>query len=264
VREKMLVGLRLTNFRGFESHELAFKPITVAVGRNNAGKSTFIEALRLVSIVTNRYRNLSYKEPPSWVQIPRRYSGASPDLRNLQIDFDTICYTYRDPPAVVEAFFENGRSIKIFIGGENRVHAVLLDKADRAARTRSEARGFALPRVSILPQVAPLVREEKILTREHVFGSVDSPLASAHFRNQLRLNADLVPEFRKTAEETWPGLQIRELEYGRGYPGDPIFLLVRTEEFVGEIGKMGHGLQREHTLFVPGSLSEGVEVCCEI
>ena len=33
------------------------------------------------------------------------------------------------------------------------------------------------------------------------------------------------------------------LDYGRGFPGDPLFLHVRNEEFVGEVAKMGHGLQ---------------------
>lgn len=239
----MLTRLHIKNFRGFEDHEMPFRPITVAVGRNNAGKSTFIEALRIISIVTSRYRNLSYKEPPDWLDIPRRLFGASVDLSNLQIDFDTICYEYSEPPAVIEASFKDGKTIRVFVADEKKVHVVLLDGKDNAIKNRSEAQRFSLPRVSILPQISPLAREEKVLTREHILGAVDSHLATSHFRNQLFQFSDLTAEFRRVAEETWPGLQIRELDSSRGYPGDPLFLEVRNDEFVGEVGRMGHGLQ---------------------
>lgn len=239
----MLVKLNVKNFRGFEDHEMPFRPITVAVGRNNAGKSTFIEALRIVAIVTNRYRNLSYREPPDWLDIPLRLMGASVDLSNLQIDFETICYEYHDPPAEIEASFKDGTSIRIFLSEEKKVHVILLDKKGNAVRNRSEARQLSLPQVSILPQISPLAREERLLSREHVLGAVDSHLASSHFRNQLFQFSSLVPAFRRVAEETWPGLQIRDLSCSHEYPGDPLSLEVRNEEFVGEVGKMGHGLQ---------------------
>jgi len=239
----LLVHLRLRNFRGFEDHSLSFRETTVAVGRNNAGKSTFIEALRLVSIVTARFRSLNYRRPPDWLDVPVRLTGAAIDLSNLQIEFETLFYEYGDPPAEIEVAFNDGKSVRIFIGGEKMVHAVLLDEKGHAVVGRSQALGFSLDRVAILPQISPLAREEKILTRDHVLGAIDSPLSSSHFRNQLRYLKDLLPEFRKTAEETWPGLQILELTYGRGYPGDTIFLQVRNDEFVGEVGKMGHGLQ---------------------
>jgi len=239
----MLTKLHVKNFRGFEDHEMPFRPMTVAVGRNNAGKSTFIEALRIISIVTNRYRNLSYREPPGWLDIPRRLFGASIDLSNLQIDFDTICYEYGDPPAEIEASFKDGKTIKVFVAGEKMVHVVLLDDKDHAIKNRSEARKLSLPQVRILPQISPLVREEKVLSQEYILGAVDSHLSSSHFRNQLFRFSGLTPEFRRVAEETWPGLQIRQLVSSHGYPGDQLFLEVRNEEFVGEVGKMGHGLQ---------------------
>lgn len=240
----MLTKLHIKNFRGFEDHEMSFRPITVAVGRNNAGKSTFIEALRIISIATARYRNLSYREPPDWLDIPRRLFGASIDLSNLQIDFDTICYEYREPPAEIEASFKDGKAIKVFVADAKKIHVVFFDEKGRAIRNRSEAWNLSLPQVSILPQVTPLAREEKQLTGGHVLGAVDSHLASSHFRNQLFYFEDLVPEFRRIAEETWPSLQIRELESSHDFSGaTTLSLEVRNEEFVGEVGKMGHGLQ---------------------
>ena len=44
----MLRELRLENYRGFSDHSIPFEEVSVLVGRNNAGKSTAVEALRLV------------------------------------------------------------------------------------------------------------------------------------------------------------------------------------------------------------------------
>jgi len=239
----MLVELQLKNFRGFEAHKLPLRSLSILVGRNNAGKSSIVEALRLIAIVTARYEHLAYHPPREWLDVPYRLYGASLDLRNLQIEFETLCYEYHAPPAVIEARFENHSAIQIYLGGENQVHAVVFDPKGNAAKNRTEARKVRLPQVSIMPQVGPLAREEKILSSDYVIGAMDSPLAHIHFRNQLKLHRKLFSVFKQLAEETWPGLQIMPFEYDRGYPGDPLFLHVRNEEFVGEVSKMGHGLQ---------------------
>ncbi len=239
----MLAELQLSNFRGFEEHKLPLRSLSILVGRNNAGKSTIVEALRLVAIVTARYRGFSYHPPQEWLDVAHHLYGASPDLRNLQIDFDTLCYEYNAPPAFIEARFENHSAVQIYLGDENQVHAVLFDPSGKVPTSRGAAARVALPRVSIMPQVGPLAREERVLNSDYVNGAMDSPLASIHFRNQLKLHPELFSDFKQLAEETWPGLQVVDLEYGRGYPGDPLFLQVRNEEFVGEVARMGHGLQ---------------------
>ena len=175
--------------------------------------------------------------------MPHHIYGASADLRKLQIDFDTLCYEYNDPPAFIEARFENRTCVQIFLGGENKVHAVVISPAGDVVTTRTQAARVPLPRVSIMPQIGPLAKEERVLASDYVAGAMDSPLASAHFRNQLRLHRDLFQDFRELSEKTWPGLQVVDLECAHGFPEDPLFLQVRNEEFVGEVSRMGHGLQ---------------------
>jgi energy-coupling factor transporter ATP-binding protein EcfA2 len=239
----MLDRLSLTNFRGFEKHTISLRPLSVLVGRNNAGKSSIIEALRIVSIVTARYLGFTYHTPPDWIDLPLADYGASPDLRNLQIEFDTLCYEYRDPPAVIEARFTNRTGMRVYLSGENRVHAVVLDVRGRPVRSKGAARALELPRVAIMPQAGPLAREEKLLSSDYVLGVMDSTLSSLHFRNQLRIRRDLLQSFASLAEATWPGFKIESLDPRKPLPGDPIYVQVRNDEFVGEVGKMGHGLQ---------------------
>jgi AAA15 family ATPase/GTPase len=42
--------LTVENFRGFDHHEIPFRETTIIVGANNAGKSTAVEALRLIAL----------------------------------------------------------------------------------------------------------------------------------------------------------------------------------------------------------------------
>src|SRR5205085_2741414 len=163
----MLKELQLQNFRGFESHTVPLRTTTVIVGRNNAGKSTIVEALRLVSLVVNRYRGLTFSNVPNWLDIPRYYRGVSPSLKNTEINLTGIFHRYGDPPAQITARFMSGESISIYLGAEE-LHAVIFDSGGRVVSTKGEATRISLPRVSILPQIAPLAREERILNPEYV------------------------------------------------------------------------------------------------
>jgi AAA domain, putative AbiEii toxin, Type IV TA system len=54
---------------------------------------------------------------------------------------------------------------------------------------------------------------------------------------------ELFSEFQRTAQETWPGIRVRELAGGNRVSEDPLILLVQNEGFVADISSMGHGLQ---------------------
>lgn len=232
----MIAELHLKNFRGFEDHVVLLKPFTIIVGRNNAGKSTIAEALRLISIVVSRFKGDLSSIPARW-EFPRNPRGPYP-FKNLEINLQSIFYHYGEPPARVLAKFTTGEVIEVTITRE----AII------AYRTRSKfamgSQTGRLSRVSILPQVAPVAREERLLTEDYVRSALSSALAPLHFRNQLYLLKEHFQDFKSAAESTWPGLRIRSLETTGQIP-DPIFLSLYVEDqhFPAEIAWMGHGLQ---------------------
>ncbi len=239
----MLKKLRLYNFRGFSEHELPLTDTTIIVGRNNSGKSTIVEALKLVSIVTNRCTQLLYRDPPTEFDIPRRYVGVRPSLKGLNLELRTICHRYADPPSQITADFTSGEQINIFVHPDDIVFATITDASGQIIRSKSQARSVNLPKINILPQVTPLTKEERILEPEYVRNSLSSYLSSQHFRNQLNLFYDNFKEFSLLAERTWPGLRIRELE-GQGRMRSTLLnLYIQDGPFVAEVAWMGHGLQ---------------------
>jgi AAA15 family ATPase/GTPase len=53
----LIEELHLENFRGLADHHVRMRDTTIIVGANNAGKSTVVEALRLIAVATNRLIN---------------------------------------------------------------------------------------------------------------------------------------------------------------------------------------------------------------
>lgn len=239
----MLVQLLLENYRGFNNHTIPLRPTTIIVGRNNAGKSTIVEALRLVALVSSRYPALPFTSPPAWLELPMSARGVSPSLKNMEINLRTVHYHYAEPPAVVTATFKSGEQIKVYVGSE-AIYAMLYNADGRMITTKAEARNLKLPPVEILPQVAPLVREERILNPEYIKGSMSSSLSPLHFRNQLHVLYTMFGEFKQAVETTWAGLRVRSLDGRAKWPSDNVLsLFIQDGDFTAEASWMGHGLQ---------------------
>jgi energy-coupling factor transporter ATP-binding protein EcfA2 len=261
VKQSMIKELRLENFRGFDDHCIPFNPrTTVVVGKNNAGKSTIVEALRLVSLITNRYQRLEFRSLPIWLDRPRRERGVSPSIKNIELNLDSAFHRYNDPPAIITCTFERGESITIYIGEQSEIYGVIRDSQGNLVVTPTQAHKFELPNVQILPQIAPLEESEKILDEGYVKRHIVTSRSSLHFRNQLKVLYEYFQKFKKIAEATWPGLRITSLE-GRGsLPGQELSLLVQDTDFVAEVGWMGHGLQMWLQTMWFLTYSEGADV----
>lgn len=218
------------------------KQLTIMVGRNNAGKSTLIEAMRILSVITSRYQNINYTKPPVWVK-EEIDNGITPSLANLNISSKNIFHLYGDPPSIIEAVFDNGTKVKAFIGEEATIFAVIYDSDGHPIRSKKQALQIFIPKISVLPQISPLLEEEKVIQRQTTLANMPTKLSSRNFRNQIFLFPQNFDRFKDIAEKTWGGLQINKIDSGTGFVGDSLSLFVRDNNFTAEIGWMGHGLQ---------------------
>jgi energy-coupling factor transporter ATP-binding protein EcfA2 len=239
----MIDSLELFNFRCFEHHEVPFRPVTIMVGKNNAGKSTIIDALRLVAHATKRYQTTNFSDVPKWLDIPKRNHGIRPSMRGMEINLNTVFHRYGNPPATVKARFNTGQSVNVYIGPDSEVFAVVLDVKGQPIVSKSQARDFLLPPVEILPQVGPLQREERVLDPDYVRRAMSSDLAPLHFRNELNLFPEARQAFSELAAATWHGFHVNELRTETLDSETFLSLFVRDGGFVAEVAWMGHGLQ---------------------
>lgn len=238
----MIKKLKIENYRGYSKHEIEFRDLSIVVGKNNAGKTTLIEALRLVSLVTKRYKTAPFRYVPPWLKIPRINTGVSPSLARIDFSYKNIFHSYGDPPAIITAEFNNKTKIVIYFAGEKQFHAVLFDENGNVCK-KDKIKKLDLPELNILPQIGPLILDEKVLVADYVKLNVDSPTSSRHFRNQLGCFPSYYPKFKEIVETTWDGIRLLEYNPGDRFSELNPYLLIQEGIFTTEIGLMGHGLQ---------------------
>jgi len=240
----MITEITLKNFRGFDDHKVYLRPITIIVGKNNAGKSTLVEALRLISIITIRSQSLKYFEIPSWLDRPRRERCVFPSASDFEFDGDSVFHLLGDPPAQITARFKSGEIIEVFIGPRREVIGIITDSRGNPVTTKTQASRVNLPEVGILPQIGPLLREELVRGEPYVRSNINSSRSSLHFRNQLYYKSDHFNAFKQLVETTRPGVSVLPVELKTLTSGEQsLSLFVRDHDFTAEIGWMGLGLQ---------------------
>lgn len=238
----MIKELNITNFRCYENTSIKFNGTSIIVGKNNAGKSTLIEALKIISSITRKYKSLRFVAPPEWVTIKGEY-GVSPNVENMNISDRGIFHMYGNPPAIIEALFVNGTAIKAYVGEWLSVFAVIYDSDGFPARNSKEVKRIDIPVIEVLPQISSVLDNEKVITKSTVDNNRSTRLASRNFRNQLFYYDEYFYSFKDLVEKTWESLKVSPVE--STYTSDGRFLqfFVRVQNFEAEIGWMGHGLQ---------------------
>ena len=140
----MLRRLELRNYRGFSEHAFDLRQSSVIVGYNNAGKSTIVEALRVLGVITERLIGLNFSSPPDWTNLPLIEKGVAPAVDALAIQFQTISNNYSGEPAQILATFVSGEAIHVWLSSDAKVFALLRDSKGEAIRSKGLAlrRGF--------------------------------------------------------------------------------------------------------------------------
>lgn len=238
----MIKKLIIKNFRCYENTTISFNGTSILVGKNNAGKSTSIEALKIISSVTRKYRTLHFVAPPKWVKNIEDH-GVFPNVENMNISDRGIFNMYGNPPAIIEALFSNGTSIKAFVGEELSIFALLYNEKGKPIRNSKEAKMVDIPIIEVLPQISAVLDTEKLIKKITIDKNRSTRLASRNFRNQLYYYDEAFPEFKELVESTWEELQVNHVESVFTDDSQILQFYVRVRAFEAELGWMGHGLQ---------------------
>lgn len=236
----MLRRIRFKNYRCFEESEISFRNTAIIVGQNNAGKSTIVEALRILSAVARKFKTATYVEPPRVLGLPISSRGIKVNLDNLKIDLRSIVYQYREEDDVVaelEAYFDEKITIHIYLTSE--ISFATISESNQQIKNKAAANKLPNIPLYIMPQIGLIREDEKRLAPDTVREHMHTRLSSRHFRNELLLYREHFAEFCEIAQNSWPGLRITDLDANE----EGIALIVYDADFAAEIGQMGSGLQ---------------------
>lgn len=238
----MIKEIELKNYRCFANSKIVYKDLNILVGKNNAGKSSMIEALRMVAYASQKATSTVYKDAPSDLNISRREKGIKIDVEKLKIDLRGIVYLYEEKIATINACFDDGCKI-VIVANKEVAYAFLYGPDGKNIKSKAKAEKYGFAKIGILPQIGLIKENEKKLAEDTVNNNRESYLSSRHFRNEILLYEDKYwRKFKKIAEENWESLKIIELKYNFA-ESEYIRFLVQDERFPGEIGIMGSGLQ---------------------
>ena len=235
----MLTKLSLHNFRCFKDSDISFRDTSIVVGNNNAGKSTLVEALRIIGECCQKYKRATYVQAPAQLSLPLVTKGFKLNLDNLKIDLRTVVYQYQQNVfAEIRAFFQNNTCIKVFLSDE--IVFAVIENDGHIITSRTQAQKIEDLQLYIMPQIGLIREEEGRLSDDTVKKDMSSRLSSRHFRNELLLYKEHFDTFRDLAQNTWSGLRISDISYRYG---ENISLFVTDDDYAAEIGMMGSGLQ---------------------
>ncbi len=237
----MLEKIVIENYKGFKNYEINFSNENILVGKNNAGKSTIGEVIRVVSLATNSYKNAIFISRPEWLyKEPLIEKGFSPSTKRIKINLNNCIHKYEEEIAKITAIFKNKTKIKIFINYNGEIF-IKIYESNKCINTRYKIAVMNIPLVKSLPSLKPLLLEEKKHDEQYVMAPYNERNLSIHFRNRLYIDKKyrVYEKFCDSVATTWPGIRISDL-----YMDDNIIRLnVIDEDFATEISNFGDGLQ---------------------
>jgi predicted ATP-dependent endonuclease of OLD family len=241
----LLKSLQLANFRGFRDHTIDLTPFCLLIGQNNAGKTTLIEALRLVASALRRAPTASFQMAPRWLETTVSGPVFRFSVEAIGIEHRSIHYNYNaDEPAVIRARFTNNSILVISVGPEpGDFFAQLLIPGGKKLNARGQFNHRRFPPVNVMPPVGSLLDRETQRDVAYMRKHIDGYLSHRHVRNQMAAMPDEFEAFKERLEATWDHLQVDDVEFGLGEKRDEFGISIRDGPFVSEMGLVGSGLQ---------------------
>lgn len=248
-----LRSIELINFKGFKRHKISLKESNIFVGANNAGKSTALAAIRLVSYMLPGARRINPKHTVvidgirelGWAVTATALENAAFSIDNLRYDFSIeetrIVLTTSSGVRIMIVWPENDFE-EVNSGG-----TLVIKPGSKSAE--SSPRDIAInviPEINVIPRLTPLDDQELLVSEDTFRKRIKSGRSSRYFRNALkRLGSrefDEFNEFIKTLTPEVSSLEISSTPNSKGTDLDLYYVEGETRR-EREIAWAGDGIQ---------------------
>lgn len=221
-----LKNLYLKNFGPFNEYVVEFPTTDAAcillTGKNNAGKTTIIRALKFINNALRfaRGSSKSFKRELLKKDLPST---------NLQ----RFIYRFKDEQAEIQATFDNDKVVTVILDGSR--DTVTVD-VPAYSHSMSDLFGF-------LPPLGQLLEEEQLLTNRNVLNYLDTTTAPHHLRNHLYhlINVDQYRLIKQIIKNSWQGIELQNCTHD--IPTNLLTCIYKDGDFYYEIAWSGQGLQ---------------------
>ena len=233
----LIKSINFQNFKQFENYIVSCKSINILTGPNNAGKSTVLDSLRIVSDVI-RYSNRRKPERATLDGVGVCASYVMPHS-SISIPIENISRNYSDSPATIKVTTADGVSLTVKLHPDHQVE-VFLDAGGKIPVNGVGFRKILGLDLCIVPTLGPFEDREEVLTDATVEANMNTRRAARNFRNIVyRMGAESFEEFAGLVSETWPDVKILFPERNRS----SLAMMYEESRIPREINWSGFGLQ---------------------
>src|SRR5262245_46299934 len=177
---RRITSIRFRNYKAFKEFSISLGPFNVLVGPNNAGKSTVLGAIRILSEGIRRARSKS----PELIDGPKGHQvkGHPVNLTGLPVSTENVFHNYDDSsPATIEFRLSNGATLTLSFP-ESRV-CYLIPEGDWPVRSPSDFKRHFDVDITLVPTLGPVDHNEQLYQKEAARLALLTHGASRNFRN---------------------------------------------------------------------------------
>jgi len=227
-----LKSLILEHFGPFAEYQLDFptddRACILLVGKNNAGKSSIIRALKLLSSAMKFAKQSS--EP---------VYGFLYQKDRADIEIDRLIHNYKTgDTAVITGVLDTNRQVAVNLNSAD--NTISFELPAYAHRSMAKVFGF-------IPQLGQLAERETLLKRDYLVSSLNTTLAPRHLRNHIYqfLGEEGYNLVRKITNDYWEGIELRDRGIQYDISSNILYCLYREGSLFPfhEIAWAGQGLQ---------------------
>lgn len=206
----MLTNLTLSNFKKFESFRINFTETNVIVGPNNAGKSSVLDALRVLSdFLKYAARRSPKRESQGKYGVCATYYISN---HMLSIPIENVTRNYSDEVAVISAKLDNKSIFRIELSPHHSPKGFLIIDGEPPKTIAAFLKQFPC-KITIVPTLSPFEENEILISDKRINEIRHTRLASRNFRNiWYRESEENFSEFETSICSVWSKIRIKPPE----------------------------------------------------
>lgn len=233
-------SITFKNYKALKRYSVSLTGFNVLVGPNNAGKSTIIGALRILS---EGLRKASAKKP-EYINLEGIASwGYRVPLEDLPVATENIFSDYDDTePATVEFRLSGGNKL-LLIFPEHSSCFLVCKNESRLVRSPSDFKREYGASIGFVPILGPVEHNEPLYQIEAARRALLTHRASRNFRNIWYHYSEDFEHFRDLVRSTWPGMDIEKPEIDYSHKKPILHMFCPEERVPREIFWAGFGFQ---------------------
>lgn len=235
----LITSVRFTNYKAFKEYSISFRGFNVLVGPNNAGKSTVLGALRILS---EGIRKARARKPELVNGFPGKFRGYSIELKGLPVSTENVFHNYDDSaPALITFYLSSGS--KLILWFPEKGACFLFTESERSIRNTTDFRREFPLVIAFVPVLGPVEHNERLNEAETARRALFTHTASRNFRNIWYHHPEGFDIFKETIQTTWPGMDIEMPELGHDGEKAVLHMFCPEERYPRELFWAGFGFQ---------------------